>query len=96
MLFITVIFLFWQEIVIDNFDSKTNHLAQKCFLPAFKKIFVEGKQKSSNENLNQIIHVFFKNKSIIPLSQITTTPAFPKPCVLFHLNFKVYKDHKER
>ena len=36
----------------------------------------------SNENLKQTINDFFKNNNIIPLSQITTTPAFPKAYVL--------------
>jgi len=46
--------------------------------------------------LKQTIDDFFKNKNIIPLSQITATPGFPKPYVLVQLNSKAYKDHKER
>jgi len=39
---------------------------------------------------------FYKNKSIIPISQIKETPAFPKSYVLVTLASKAYKGHKER
>jgi len=46
--------------------------------------------------LKQRIDGFYKNKSIIPISQITETPAFPKAYVKVTLDSKAYKLHKER
>jgi len=50
----------------------------------------------SNKNLKQKIDDFFKNRSIIPFSQIKETLAFPKPYVLVTSASKLYKDHKEQ
>ena len=72
-----------QDNVRWNLGSKTNHCAEQSVLMVFKNIlFVDEELKSSNENLKQTIDDFFKNKSIISLSQITATPVFSKPCVL--------------
>jgi hypothetical protein len=49
-----------------------------------------------NKNFKQTIDDIFKNKNIIPFSQITEMPAFPKTYVLVTLAFKAYKDNKER
>jgi len=57
---------------------------------------VDEKLLSGNENLKQTIDDFYKNKSIIPISQITEKPAFPKAYVKVTLASKAYKVHKER
>jgi len=46
--------------------------------------------------LKQRIDGFYKNTSVILISQITETPAFPKAYVKVTLGSKVYKVHKER
>ena len=48
----------------------------------------------SNENVKQTIDVFFKHIIIIPSSQITATPAFPKEYIPVRFVFKANKDYK--
>ena len=48
----------------------------------------------SKKKFKQTIGDFFRNKSIIPLSQITAKLAFPTPRVLVQFAPKTYKDYK--
>jgi len=47
----------------------------------------------SNENFQQTIDDFFKDKNVAPLIQFTAKLAFPKPYLLVQFAFKANKDY---
>ena len=58
------------------------------------KLSIDEELKLSNETFNETIYDFFKDKDLSPLSQLTTTPAFPTPHALVQFASKTYTDYK--
>ena len=74
--------------------SESDQPAGQSFLTPFcGKLNVDEKLKLSNENFKQLIENSF-NTNKTPLSQLTTTPAFPTPHVLAQFASKTYRDYK--
>jgi len=67
---------------------------QIAFPPFSGKLSIDENLKLRNENFNETIYNFFKDKSITPLSQLTTTPPFPTPHALAQFASKAYTDYK--
>ena len=65
-----------------------------AFPPFSGKLLVDEGLKLSCENFKDLIDVFFKDKNITPLSQITATPRFPTPHVVAQFASKAYRDYK--
>ena len=66
-------------------------------LPPFcGKLSVDGKLNLSNKKFKETIFDSFKNKNVTPLSQLTSTPAFPTPHVLAQFASKAYTDYIKR
>ena len=87
----------WQESARENLASKTTIQASKVFCLYFlNKIFVDEELKLSKGKFKQTIDDFFKDKNIVPLSQLTATTAFPKQYMLVHLHSKHTKTTKTR
>jgi hypothetical protein len=81
----------------ETLASPNDWPGEQRILPPFSgKLSVDHDLKLSNENFKQTIDDFLKDKNITPLSQLTTTPAFPTPYVLAHFANKAYRDYKRR
>jgi hypothetical protein len=81
----------------ENLTSQSDQPAGRIsFLPFSGKLGVDEELKLSNENFNEKIDDFFKDKNITPLSQLTATPPFPTPHVLAQFASKAYRDYKSR
>jgi len=62
--------------------------------PFSENLIVDKKLKLSHNKFKQTIHYFFSDKNITPLSQLTSTSAFPTPHVLAQFASKTYTDYK--
>jgi hypothetical protein len=79
----------------ENLAWQSDHPGGQSVLPPFSgKLSVDEKLKLSQENFKQSIDDSFKHKVITPLSQLTTTPAFPTPHVMAQFASKTYTVYK--
>ena len=77
--------------------SQLDPPGEQSVLPPFSgELSVDEELKLTQENFKQTIDDFFKDKTITPLIQLTSTPAFPTPHVLSQFASKVYRDYKKR
>jgi hypothetical protein len=84
-----------KENMEETLPSNTDQPGEQSVLPPFtEELKADDKLKFSHETFKQKIDNFFKHKVITPLSQLTTTPAFPTPHVLAQFASKTYTDHK--
>jgi len=82
-----------QNCVGQNLASQSDQPdGQIVFSPFSGKLSTDEKLKLRNEYFKETIYNFFKDKSITPLSQLTSTPPFPTPHVLAQLASKTYTD----
>ena len=80
----------------ETLPSHPDQPGETSVLPPFSgELEVDDKLKLSQENFKRKIDDFSKDKHITPLSQLTTSPAFPKPNVLAQFASKTNEDHKK-
>jgi hypothetical protein len=80
----------------ENLQLQLEPTGEQSVLPPFSgELNVDKELKLSRENFEQSIVSFFTGKVVTPLSQLTSTPAFPTPHVLAQFASKVYTDYKK-
>jgi len=84
-----------EDRAIEILPSQPDPPGEQSVLPPFSgKLRIDEQLKWRHENFKQTIDDFFSDKNITPLSQLSSTPAFPTPHVLAQFASKVYTDYK--